>query len=398
LALALCASLLLFACSEGQVAPIDQSEGISETGDDDGGGDTQLDNDIPNDIIDINDTDQSDQVDLLDSDSSELDTDDDQLCINGRTRCVGSAYEVCVNGIWKPTLCNGTCQNNECVEQFPAGTCETPLTLAVPDIVRGSTDADTGFIEWSGVCGRTVGPSAPKTLGPESVYRLQLDKTSVVKFTLTPIDPKYFGLYLRTDCYALGTDLFSDCGSNKNPSSPYEQVSILSAGEYFVVVDDFGYEEGGGEFQLETEELNKNALPACHDLRPILLDLSTGQDTRTGNLSLEGSTFEYWLGTECDAYSAFDPFGPEMVYVFALRTPGSVTIEATPTNPASDRLYLYVRTECERQGSQIGCHATGGNAPSRLTLENLSAGTYYVYVDSYNQSEAPQFTLTVRLN
>ena len=144
-------------------------------------------------------------------------------------------------------------------------------------------------------------------------------------------------------------------------------------------------------------------MTACGGQIPQLLDPSNGPVTVQGDTA-NGADSEEWLEYHCPN-DAIQSTGSERVYAFALRDFSNVAIAGTPTNPASSKMGVYVRTNCNDQFSQLfdeanhrftGCGYTDGNATATINGQ-YRPGAYYLFVDDFPTSidEPQQFTLTL---
>jgi hypothetical protein len=100
-----------------------------------------------------------------------------------------------------------------------------------------------------------------------------------------------------------------------------------------------------------------------------------------GRLSLNttgaGDNYE---GDACGSTGA-----PERVVALTLRVPSRVALE---TDDSDDDTILYVRTDCDDIGTELDCDDDGaGNRLSRLEFDRLEAGTYFVFVDGFNDDD-----------
>ena len=94
---------------------------------------------------------------------------------------------------------------------------------------------------------------------------------------------------------------------------------------------------------------------------------------------------------------AFQTVGGEQIYAFALASATQVTLRATPTNPASSRIALYLRRDCEDPQTQVACASANGEAAEISEL--LAPGAYYLFVDDFASSidEPQDYELSLEL-
>ena len=92
---------------------------------------------------------------------------------------------------------------------------------------------------------------------------------------------------------------------------------------------------------------------------------------------------------------------PDLVYRFTTAQPKKVTALLTP-NVSTYKVAVYLRSSCGSLAAadQVDCGIGSGNGAAKsLTVPNLPAGTYWVWVDgaySTNTMSGP-FTLRVTL-
>ncbi len=119
-------------------------------------------------------------------------------------------------------------------------------------------------------------------------------------------------------------------------------------------------------------------------------------DEEDAMLAIAGAVTE---GSTAGAHDDFDPAcgssgGAEVVHFLTLPVPVA-TLDLDTDGSAFDTL-LYVDTvACD--GAELGCDDDGGSdsGTSALTLSNLAAGTYAVFVDGYNTDDGGDYTLTI---
>ena len=92
-------------------------------------------------------------------------------------------------------------------------------------------------------------------------------------------------------------------------------------------------------------------------------------------------------GGTCSGASA-----PDHTYVFSLSAPQTITLSLCGS---SYDTVLYVRTVCNSSGTQLACSDDFCGVSSQITLPNLAAGFYYVFVDGWGSSSG-NYTLAIR--
>jgi len=103
-----------------------------------------------------------------------------------------------------------------------------------------------------------------------------------------------------------------------------------------------------------------------------------------------GTTDDYEPG--CQSMDSLD-----VVYSFTLTNPADVIVDLVGSGSFDDTV-LFVKSGDCATGTEIACNDDFGDNynHSQVTLTNLSAGTYYIFVDGYDGS-AGDYTLALRL-
>ncbi len=104
-----------------------------------------------------------------------------------------------------------------------------------------------------------------------------------------------------------------------------------------------------------------------------------GQEGGRLSLNTAGAGDNY-AGDACGSDGA-----PERVVALTLRVASRVTLE---TDDSSEDTILYVRSDCDDVATELDCDDDGGDSPlSRLEFDRLEAGTYFVFVDGFNDDD-----------
>ncbi|HEU4411109.1 MAG TPA: hypothetical protein VFS43_38000 [Polyangiaceae bacterium] len=117
--------------------------------------------------------------------------------------------------------------------------------------------------------------------------------------------------------------------------------------------------------------------------------LSPGQEVESRQ-SLEGAAD--------DARGSCGGEGPDVVFAFAPKAPGTLEVTMTPDGPALDAVLYVRRGACDDEGGQPagGCRdAAGGGEGEALSVTVEAGAVYFVVADA--QREAGAFTLRARL-
>ncbi len=368
----------------------------------------QDDADIPLDTVDdqlvpeLTDTvELPPEVDGLDTDLAELpetldvvqDTGQDQaelpqdlselspICSEGEKRCstTGDA-ETCMANLWVTVeQCHHGCVAGVCLEPTEQGSCGAPLPLLLDTPVEGSTVGGLSSHIWAQGCTNKYGYT-PR--GPETIYALEVPQLSFIDLRLTPVDPSYYGIYLRGSCSNPESEYHRVCSGNDTTANDTTVRALLGPGTHYVFVDDFAADgPGPGRFTLLA---TNTVTPTCHGQVPQLLDLSPG------SAAVQGNTANGQSNTRGNEYACPDGatvgLGNELIYAFHLTAPSRVRARVTPTDPSDSKVSVYIRSECEtRLSAQVACGYTEGDGPA-IAEATLPAGEYYLFVDDFAPS------------
>lgn len=197
---------------------------------------------------------------------------------------------------------------------------------------------------------------------------------------------------------AAGERLFCSWPDLQTPGRVVRTLGSVSPGKYFIWVD--GDLTSSGAFQLKAS-LGPSVPPPVNDscgsaiLLPGPGTLITG-DTRSADDSTWGACLPYLTGSGEGA--------GDVAFTFTLSAPKTVTLTATP-DPLDGKLFrpaLYVRgphpdaCEVDNTNQQVGCAvAPALGSAATLSLNNLPAGTWSVWVDGVGQTTG-KFTFSIQ--
>lgn len=275
------------------------------------------------------------------------------------------------------------------VEFLPAitnETCSAPLDV--------STDGGTTNVDLSGATDDLSATCNTALDSRDAVYRVTIGQESDFHAVISPliedagIDPV---VYLRSSPCVGGTPLV--CIDERVAEPEHLRARGLDAGTYFLVVEGRG-SAGSGPVAITSWATPAVPFPpndTC--LAPRVLDFSIVNPVRFVVDNSEG---------EDDAVGSCAPFrgGRDVVYSFTLATTRTVTVRAESTDGGLDwDSVLYLRRGgCEADaGVQVDCADLGFEDPETM-VNTLSAGTYFLFVDSYSASSAGPTIVTVTLS
>jgi hypothetical protein len=285
----------------------------------------------------------------------------------------------------------------------PVGGC-SPLLYALLSL-RGSRDSGTELVAGQSVQGSTDDEASSVTLSCGSPEGAGDESWTFVPPTSGPFRFTVHGQY---DC-ALGLFGPDDprrelaCNDDSGSNNVSVVVANLEAGRRYVVVVD-GYRGNEGSYQLTAENAGPGAVatpspvspPGTGPTLPTVVPESTaamqarcdaapilGAGVTSGNLDPTIATARTTCGS--------GP-GGDVVYRLAVPSASHVTLKLEAVFDG----ILELRADCSG-GRVLGCNDDSGDAMHSQVAAYLSAGTYFVIVDSYDPRNAGPFHLQVIL-
>ena len=235
--------------------------------------------------------------------------------------------------------------------------CSNPVSLELGQVFSGNT-AENGadnFLLYDN--------SSFALTGPEIIHVFEWQGGSVeIEMSNLSVD---LDLVLLSSCDpdSVITSVGTEDAVETIPST------ALPPGTYYVVVD--GYVEAEGSYDLLLRQTKSDTIFDCGNPVPLTLDQTYSGDT------------EFYGENNFSTYESF-PFslsGPEVVHTFDWLG-GTVNLELS--NMSVD-LDLILLEDCD-PNSLITFAATP-EAPESIPQTELSAGTYYVVVDGFNEAQ-----------
>jgi len=222
--------------------------------------------------------------------------------------------------------------------------------------------------------------------GSDVVYQFTLAAPQAVKVDLAAEDPLVPMVYVRKSCSDTGQ---SEEACAVGAAKATAEHGALAAGTYYVFVDGLG--RSAGDFTLTVTKSAPVAAPNdnCPEAAAMSLDAGGGWSatgTTVGAVNHTGGT--------CSGSS-----GGDVVFQFTTSAAHKATVSVTPD--AASKTYapvIYLRRTCAETGpSELACGYTPtALAVASAVVNNLPAGTYFVWVDGYLGS-AGKFRLDVKL-
>lgn len=285
----------------------------------------------------------------------------------------------------KPTSTNDLCANAELLQFDPA----TNTATATGDTRYAHDDA-------SGTCAVTH--------GGDLAYVFRLSQPQMVTATVTRTagnDAYTPAFYLRRDC---ASDEATDevvcskakAGTGTGTGVANWLVSNLPGGTYWLIVDGERYSGGAFSLQVKLDPPSPTASTndSCPDAQPLVFNGLTA--------TAAGSTTSARHDTAGSCSST--ALSPDVVYKFSLSQPQKVTLDVAPTaGSTSFQPVIVLRRDCGSllPSDEVACKAGSAGAAASATVNNLAAGTYFVWVDGGGSATVPtmgDFTLTVTLD
>ena len=302
-------------------------------------------------------------------------TDEDFGCIRG-------ASEVCTVGSCSGIrTCSSSCSWGGC-DLGPAPTndaCSNTVPLLTAGVRTGTTCGAIDHTTWSPAAG-----CAASAGGPDVFYRLQIATRSQVVLTATGFNTV---LHVRAATCDGAQVACNDDGPLVLPGSAL--TVTLDPGLYYVVVD--GHDAASlGAFTLTTSIAPSPAHDLCSGAQEI--PFSNGTAGGGGTVITDSLA----LAADDDSGSCGGSGGRDLVYRLTT-TGGGQDLFLTTIGSAADTV-VYVRAGDCATGAQLGCQSAYRTSVDRnpvLLLDNLAAGTYYIFVDGQDATQSGGFRLEV---
>ena len=249
------------------------------------------------------------------------------------------------------------------VRLLPGETCDT----ATPILTSGTTATVTGTLE--GYEHQVT--STCSSSGPDRAYVFTTTQTQGFAAALTQVSGFTGRLVLQSvpgDCTtATAEGCLSAASTNTDVTL---RRGALPAGRYLLWVKG----STTGSFTLTTTLSAPVMGETCAD--PIALQFSSGTATATGDTSTYAPD-----GTANGATCGTAGAGNELVYVFTQLVSGTLTVTVTPSS-GTLRPVVYLRSGCGGTQTDVGCGMASTSGSAATFTASLTAGTYYLVVDS----------------
>lgn len=219
--------------------------------------------------------------------------------------------------------------------------------------------------------------------GPDRAYSFTTTAAQNFSATLSQVSGFTGRLVLQSlsgDCTsAVAEGCQSGIGSNTDVSL---RRGNLAPGRYVLWVKG---NSTTGSFTLTTSLSAPVMGETCAD--PLPLTFSGGAASASGDTS----TFFPDTTANSTGTCAMNGVGNELVYAFTQSATGTFTATITPSS-GTLRPVVYLRSTCSGTATDVSCSQASSSGSATTVTATLTAGTYYLVVDSYGAGGA--FTLT----
>ncbi len=286
---------------------------------------------------------------------------------------------------------------------IPGDTCATAIPITVS---AGADGGSTVFIaDTSQASNDYNGSCNAGTASPELVYSFTLAANQDVRVRAerpsgnSLVDPV---LYLRAGVCAPSPETDLACSDHPS-SSAVEEVFLHDqpAGTYFVFVEAYG-NSSAGPTQVTVTLTNPTPPPppAPNDTCTGAIDLSFDAGTADGGLftaftvdtSPPGAHDDY-AGTCVNSANS----GPDVVYHLNLATASDLKVSSHASDGGTADPVIFLRHGPCASGVELACDDKINPTAEILSLRNLAAGDYYLFVDSYGAAGAGPTDVTVQV-
>ncbi len=269
--------------------------------------------------------------------------------------------------------------NDTCATAIALGANGAQLTRSV---AVGNTTLATNNNSTEPACS----PSARG--GPDVVYSYTLAAQSTVAIVARPISGSTLHpvVSVRAPCEPPNTELA--CQAASAAAAVSVNLPGQQPGTYFITVD--SADGTTGAFQLELDAVPTIANDTCAS--PVALTFSGSTATSTGDTTWATNGNVTGDASPSCSDSARGT-GHDVLFSFTLAQAQDVTVSVTPTgaSPTFQPVVSVRSTTCTSAAaaSERGCVSPLSATEGRLTLVNQPSGTYFVWVDSAQDTSGP---------
>ncbi len=297
-------------------------------------------------------------------------------------------------------LSTGTLEISAAVPPPPPGNdaCAAPAVLTLSPAGTATASGDTtGATNGNDPSDGTPSCAGGAMMeGADVVYRLDVPTDTGLRLGVTPLQSGgAFApvVYLRRGTCDDGSPGAEVGCASPSFSGPTTLVAgAVTAGTYYVWVD--GADAEPGAFTLTVERFTPAANDTC--AAPAQLTLSS-----SGTVSVAGDTSGATNGNDLADSSPSCSFmaqqdGVDVVYRLDVPMATGLRVRASPlVSGGAYSPVVYVRSACDdgTAAVELGC-AEGSAGTAEVTLSNVAAGSYFIWVDGQDTGAGP-FTLDV---
>ncbi|MCK4342298.1 MAG: HYR domain-containing protein [Phycisphaerae bacterium] len=287
------------------------------------------------------------------------------------TLATGTTYYVIVDGYGSGD-CGTFTLNWTAPVGCPADTCGTALPVTtLPFNDTGNTCSCNNDYQTDGTC-----PYTDTGLGPDLVYVYTPAANDTVDISLCNSSYDTSLLVYENACvdplYACADD---ECGTQ----SEILNLSLTGGNTYYFVVD--GYGSSCGDYEIDIA-LSAAPTPGDNCGDPFIIDLNTVPLPFSDSNSTCGRVDDY----NATCLGDYDD-GEDMIY--ELIVPSDICLDITATG---SWIGLAIDSVCPPGDP---CIAFDGGSSSASLHVNLTAGTYYIMVDTWPSPDCTAFDLTI---
>ncbi len=221
------------------------------------------------------------------------------------------------------------------------------------------------------------------TNGPDRFYRFTLATSTAVTATVTPTSSSsYFGAYFIGPGSCTASEEF--CRVSMSGGAATTATTTLAAGTHYLAVKNLS--SGPGSYVLTLSSSATVPGDSCSTAVP--LSFSGGVASASGTV----------VGASNDRTSSCASSSADVVYAVAVPSSGTLSVGATVTSGSwRPILTLTSGTSCT-SATETTCNAaTTAGGPATLSNVPVTAGTYYLWVDSVSGAGAGTFSLALNL-
>lgn len=292
-----------------------------------------------------------------------------------------------------------------------------------------ASSSSDDYTDYLGACS-SIGKTAD---GADMVFSVELEAGAILEVTMTPSGADDPVLLLASSCgspVASCVDYRDDNGVGSAEALTY--TNTTAAKQTMFIVADTYYTGDGGPFTLDVKvhvpmcgDGVIETIEACDDGNMVANDGCTGCQidpgygctgapstcallpagdacgkafpiTASGTIQGTYSGFTSQYDPTSSGCTTYSEKGPDIAYSIALMAGQKVSATLTPG--ANEDVALYIVTDCAQLTSCVAASDTGFDGdPESLTYTATAMQTVYLIVDSYDETTAGPYSLSVTI-